>query len=220
MQPQLQFPNKSHRKNIIYPADSTELAELMGIIFGDGGINNGWQLTISLNSIADKDYSLYVASLLKKLFSLNVAIRKRPNQNTLVLVCSSTSLIDFLVTKGAVKGNKIKAQIDIPSWIKQNSEYVKAFIKGAVDTDGCLFIHKHRIRGKTYSNLGFCFTSLSEPLINSIAEVFIQEEIKPHITQDGSRIYLYSQRSVLEYMNIFSSSNPRITDKLYNWRGV
>jgi len=36
----LKYPNKSHRKNINFPSENNDLAELMGIIAGDEGINN------------------------------------------------------------------------------------------------------------------------------------------------------------------------------------
>ena len=42
------------------------LAEFMGIIFGDGGINNDWQLVISLNSLTDREYSDYILKLIYK----------------------------------------------------------------------------------------------------------------------------------------------------------
>ena len=121
--PALIYPNKSHRKIIKTPSESSDLAELMGIVFGDGGIDNPWQLVISLNSNSDIEYSRYIVALLTKLFGVKVAVRKRPNQNTLVLVCSSMNLLDFLISKGAVRGNKILHQIDIPDWISCNSTY-------------------------------------------------------------------------------------------------
>jgi len=110
----LKYPRKSHRKIIKIPNDSEKLAELLGIALGDGGINNDWQLVISLNSSLDLEYSQYVSNLLRELFDIDVAVRKRPNQDTLVLVCSSSNLVDFLISKGAVKGNKIKQEINVP----------------------------------------------------------------------------------------------------------
>ena len=89
----LKYPNKSYRKNINFPSENNDLAELMGIIAGDEGINNDWQLVISLNFIKDFDYSFYIINLLEKLFKIKSARRKSPNQNTLVVVCSSTSLV-------------------------------------------------------------------------------------------------------------------------------
>lgn len=218
--PILKYPRKSHRKTINYPLESPKLAEFLGIVFGDGGINNNWQLVISLNSISDLEYSKYLENLIKELFDIRVYSRKRPNQNTQVLVCSSTNLLDFLVSKGAVRGNKIKQKINLPDWIKDNKIYEKAFVRGLVDTDGCLYIHKHRIKSIPYKNIGFCFTSKSELLIKSVADILSVNGIKPYITDNNSRIYLYSAKSVVKYLSIFGSSNPRILKKYDEWRGV
>lgn len=214
----LSYPNKSHRKIVTIPANSNDLAELMGIVFGDGGINNDWQLVISLNSIADADYSVYVASLLKKLFNIAIATRKRAHENTLKIVASSTTLVDFLLEKGAVRGNKILQKIDIPLWVENNNEYKKFFVRGLIDTDGCLFIHNHKIRSKIYKNIGLCFTSFSENLIHSVANILLEFDITPHITKNNRNIYLYKEADVLKYLNIFGSSNNRISKKYVSWR--
>ncbi len=216
----LKYPNKSHRKSINIPKESANLAELLGIVFGDGGINNGWQLVISLNSIADREYSVYVDNLIKKLFKIETSIRKRPNQNTLTITSSSTTLVDFLISKGAVRGNKITQQIDIPKWINNNEEYRKLFVRGLVDTDGCLYIHKHKVSNKQYNNIGFCFTSLSKSLIASVAKIINEAGIKPYITDYGKRIYLYSSKSIGNYLGIFGSSNSRILNKYTEWQKI
>lgn len=216
----LRYPNKSHRKVITLPSDNEELAELLGAIAGDGGIGNEWQLVISLNSILDISYSIYLSNLLKSLFNIDISVRKRPNQNTLVLVASSTHLVDFLVNKGAARGNKIKQNLDIPYWVKGNPNLEKAFIRGLMDTDGCLYINKHRVLGKEYKNIGLCLTSYSKKMLYSVAEIFTRFDIKPHLTDKNRRIYLYSAKSVVKYLNIFSSSNPRITNIFEMWRDV
>lgn len=215
----LKYPKKSHRKNINFPPDSAQLAEFMGIEFGDGGIGNIWQIIISLNSISDIVYAEYITNLGLSLFGLMPRLRKRPNQNTLVVVYSSTHLVDFIVSKGAVRGNKIAEQINIPEWIKQDPEYEKAFVRGLIDTDGCLYIHEHTIKNVPYRNLGLCFTSFSNNLVTSIANIFTKNGIKPYITNKNRCIYLYSYKSVLKYLSIFGSSNPRILEKYKQWRG-
>ena len=218
--PELRYPNKSHRKTISLPQESPRLAELMGIIFGDGGINNNWQLTITLNSEADSKYSYYVIYLLKTLFKISVAVRKRPCGKTLVLVCSSMNLLDFLISKGAVKGNKILQKIDIPLWIKYNLVFTKYFIRGLVDTDGCLYTHIHKTNYREYFNIGFCFTSYSKNLTYSLHEIFIRLGIKSHLGYNNQRIFLYGEKEVLKYLKIFGSSNPRIYQKYFKWRGA
>ena len=214
----LRFPKKSHRKSIDIPKESEKLAEFMGIMFGDGGISNPWQLVISLNSISDLPYSLYATGLIRQLFVLEIATRKRLNQNTLVLVCSSATLVDFLVEKGFVRGNKVFQQIDISTWIAANQNYGKFFVRGLVDTDGCLYIHKHFTKGKFYANIGFCFTSFSKKLTFSVAKILNIHGIKPHVTDGGRRVYLYNQEAIGKYLNIFGSSNPRILEKYDEWR--
>lgn len=214
----LRHPKKSHRKAIRTPKESSELAELMGIELGDGGINNPWQLVITLNSEADKEYSLFVSDLLKRLFDINVHMKKRPLGKRLVLVCSSVALLEFLVSKGAVRGNKIFQEINIPGWINSNRNYQRSFVRGLMDTDGCLYIHKHKIKGVEYRHICLCLTSYSQPLIQSVAKIFLDNGIMPHITDKGRRIYLYDKNLVIQYLKIFGSSNPRILNKFFEWR--
>lgn len=210
----------SHRKLIKIPPESKELAELMGIEFGDGGINNPWQVVISMNSKLDKDFSVYISKLFNKLFGIKTASRKRPNQKCLVVVASGRNVVDFFVEKGAVRGNKIAQQINIPEWIYKDSEYEKCFVRGLVDTDGCLFIHRHKINKINYKNIGLCFTSYSKKLIISVSDILKKFGIEPHITGQGRHVYLYKKEAVLKYLDIFGSSNPRILNKYKEWRGA
>ena len=216
----LQFPNKSHRKQVLIPNHGTDLAELLGIILGDGAIGNPWQVVISLNSISDKEYSSYVIRLFHNLFGITCALRKRPNQNTLVIVCSSTTIVDYLVEKGASRGNKLKQNLDIPSWIKTDNNFLKSFIRGLVDTDGCIYLHKHFTKQKYYVNIGLCFTNFSTDIIASVDAFLKQNGIKSHIVDKGRRIYLYSEESVRNYLDIFGSSNPRIYKKYTVWKNT
>jgi intein/homing endonuclease len=214
----LTYPRKSHRKSVSLPLESKELAELLGIIYGDGAIGNNWQLVISLNSIKDAHYAGYVSTLIEQLFSISPVVRKRPNQNTLVVVLTSTTIIDYLVQKGAVRGRKLSSQHTIPEWIYRKEEFLKYFIRGLVDTDGCIYLHRHRIKEKNYVNIGLCFTNYSQELTASIAEVIKNNNIKAYVTDHGKRIYLYSASAVESYLLEFGSSNKRILDKYNEWR--
>ncbi len=216
----LRYPKKSHRKAIKFPCNSILLAEFMGIEFGDGGIGNPWQVVITLNNKKDILYADYVVNLFRNLFRIKVATRKRKNENTLQIVSSGISLVDFLVTKGAVRGNKIKQRIDIPKWIKGESRFEKAFVRGLMDTDGCLYIHRHIIKGIAYNNIGLCFTSYSRNLLGSVADIFQKFKIEPYITDKGRRIYLYGKNSVIQYLKTFGSNNPRIKEKYKEWKGA
>lgn len=215
----LKYPKKSHRKQIKTPQDSVALAELMGIEFGDGEISNSWQMVVTLNAEKDKEYAQHVVKLISELFGIDVAVKKR-GERTLKIIASSTSLVDFLISKGAVRGNKVKQGFDIPDWIQNNKEYEKAFARGIVDTDGCLYIHNHVIGSKIYKNIGFCFTSSSKNLLDSTANIFLKFGIRPHVTDRGRRIYLYSEKAIIKYLNIIGTDNPRIYKIYEKWKGA
>ena len=216
----LKCPKKSHRKSINIPAESVELAELLGIIFGDGGINNSWQVRVFLNSIADFPYSDYIISLVNSLCNLKTHRRIRPFENTLVLTWSSAAFQEFLINKGALYGNKVRQQIDKPTWILKRYPFQKAFVRGLVDTDGCIYTHTHKVGEKTYTNIGICITSYSLPLLKSVYKILQTSGISAHYNTKRTSLYLYSHKAVLEYLRVFGSSNPRIYEKYNNWRGV
>jgi hypothetical protein len=110
----LRYPKKSHRKSISVPSHSVKLAELFGIILGDGFIWNNHQFKISLNSTSDYNYSVYIKNLIKQLFNIDTVSTVRKKEKTLVLAINSTSVVDYILKNGLVFGNKIKQQIDIP----------------------------------------------------------------------------------------------------------
>jgi len=95
------------RKKINYPQKSTKLAELVGILIGDGGIRN-YQVIVALNKETDKEYTFYVAELFKNLFHLNSTIREEKGEKTYEIVVSSKNLVEYLTKLSPKKGNKIK----------------------------------------------------------------------------------------------------------------
>src|SRR3989344_180675 len=206
----LKYPKKSHRKEVIIPKQSSRLAEFMGIMLGDGGINNLWQANITVNAVKDANYAHHISKMCAYLFGIAPTIRKRKDRQALVISLASTSVVDFLVKQGLSRGNKLKQGLKIPPWILSKSTYRKACVRGLVDTDGCLFIHTHKIRRKVYKNIGFSFTSYSPELIFQTATILEEFGIMPHITKRGQNIYLYQSNAVAKYLKIFNTSNRRI----------
>lgn len=214
----LTYPKKSHRKTIRVPKSSKGLAEFFGIMLGDGGINNAWQANITMNSVADANYALYVEKLIQDLFDVSPAVRKRKTRNALVISAASTTLVNFLIEKGLPRGNKLKNGIQIPEWILQKPSYRIACVRGLMDTDGCLFIHSHKMGGKQYKNIGLCFTSYSPRMLGQVAEIFEEFGVIPHIDKRGRNIYLYKEDAVAKYLKVFGTSNERISALHKKWR--
>lgn len=215
----LKYPNKSHRKFVTLPKPSPGLAEFFGIMIGDGGINNAWQANITLNATKDRAYSRYVHDLIGKLFSVTPTMFKRKSSDALRILLNSVTVVDFLVTQGLQRGDKLRQGLKIPNWILARKAYKAACVRGLIDTDGCIFVHTHTVAGKKYQNVGLTFSSRSLELIFQVAAIFEEFGIVPHISGRGQDIYLYRADAVEKYLTLFGSSNERISSIYKKWRG-
>src|SRR4030042_5747643 len=115
-------PMLSMIKPIKKPSFSSDLAEFTGIVMGDGGISS-YQLNITLNLNEDVNYGRFVKRLIKKLFNVPINTYYRKTSACVTYSISRKRLVDFCINQlGLEKGNKVKQQIDIPSWIKRKKQ--------------------------------------------------------------------------------------------------
>jgi len=196
------------RKKVKYPKKSAALAEFIGIMLGDGGISNDYQIAISFNAKEDLKYAHYIQDLVTRLFGISSTIRIREKNNGGDIVVSGTNLVKFLIRHGIKKGNKVAKKIDIPKWIGDSEKYKIACLRGLVDTDGGLFRHKYIVNGKRYVYLKMCFTSYSPPLLRSATTILEELSLRPKNTAKN-RVYLYSLPQLHRYFNKVGTSNPR-----------
>lgn len=190
------------------PRKSADLAEFVGIVLGDGGISKR-QLTITLNDKDDKDYGEFVITLIKKLFDVPVSTYHREEVSTINFIVSRSELIHFCVEElGLKRGNKIKQQVDIPDWIKQNELYSIACVRGLVDTDGCVFPHRYKVNEKWYSYKKLSFTSYSKPLRQSVFNILKDNALNPRLARDRD-VRLESIKDMKKYFRIFNFHNPK-----------
>ena len=128
---------------------SESLAEMFGIILGDGRIRwdpagKHYQLDVILNWVDEKDYVLYVKDLLIKEFQYHPKISRQVNEDGSVgkgiyLTIYSKKIVQELISLGLFSGNKVKNQVKVPKWIKGCKTFILACLKGLFDTDGSIF---------------------------------------------------------------------------------
>lgn len=193
------------------PKESLELAEFVGIMLGDGNIGK-LQISITLNSIADADYSIFVSKLCNKLFGCYPVIMKKKDCNAVSVYYNGINLVKFLCGIGMFVGNKVKQQVSVPAWILKNIEYKKVCLRGLMDTDGGVFIHKYKVNGKEYSYRKICFTNYSLPLLNFVYNTLKELGFTPKIIDKvvNKKVWLYNTHEVAEYLKFVKSSNQRL----------
>jgi intein/homing endonuclease len=134
-------------KRIKIPDKNEELAELWGIMLGDGCLQKikGYKLGVYGIDIAghsenDRDYLInFVKPLISRLFDINTWIYESKCNRCIHVKAVSRKLVDFFERGGFKAGNKILNQVTIPDWIKENDRFLAACLRGLFDTDGSFY---------------------------------------------------------------------------------
>lgn len=190
---------------------NNDLAEFIGIMLGDGGIHLG-QCTITLNAEKDKKYAEYISSLGEKLFGEKPKFFKRKNECTLVVYYYGNALVEYLLSLGLRSGNKVRQQVGVPEWILESIEYKKACLRGLMDTDGGIFLHRYYVKGKRYQYKKLSFTNRSVPLLRFVKQTLQELGFTPKAIEqvENKKVWLYNMQEVNRYLDIVGTSNPRL----------
>lgn len=125
---------------------SEYLAEFLGLMSGDGylliktGKKKVYRIQITLNSTEDIFYVNYVSNLIFRLFRVNPTKQNRI-ENALYLNINNKKIAYFVESLGFPIGRK-KNKLKIPGWVFNKKSYVRAFLRGLMETDGSLFFAK------------------------------------------------------------------------------
>ena len=191
------------------PLFSVKLAEFVGIVLGDGGISQR-QVSITLNRETDKEYIKFVKKIIKDLFGVSPGLYSHLKSKADTIVVSRTELVEYLTQKLGLKmGNKVKQKIDVPKWIMRKRNYKTACLRGLVDTDGTVIIHKYKSKNRYYVYKKLGFTSRSFPLLKSVNNILTGLKIKNRIAKDQYDIRIEAIDDVKKYFDLVGSSNPK-----------
>jgi len=109
-------------------------------MLGDGCFYKGprcYQIAISFN----KKETAYLSKV-KKLFLILFSEEKfsvQELESEFLLRTYSTKIAKIFLENGLSTGNKTKRELRIPTWITSNENFIKSFIRGLFDTDGCIY---------------------------------------------------------------------------------
>lgn len=197
-------------KSITYPKYSEELAEFVGIILGDGSITD-YQVTVSLNSKRERKYASFIEGLIHTLFQVPITRRYRSYENhesSIDLVVSRVALVRFCIQKlGLIKGNKVRHQVGVPVWIKRSRKYLLACVRGLVDTDGSVYLHRYRVNGKWYTYSKLSFANRSIPLLKFVFRALQTSHMSPRLTKNQENVCLDSKKDMRAYFELIGSHN-------------
>ncbi len=191
----LRYQNK--RNDIVFPTKHTNmLAELFGILLGDGHISH-FQTVVTLGN-KELAYAQYVASLFKHIFGVrgNISIRNGGYRDVYL---GSTEVTKWFFKNGLVS-HKVKSQVGVPVWIMNNPKYAESFLRGFFDTDGSVYALVHGIQ------ISFCNASL--PLLQHTRTMLLSLGYRvSKIT--GRQIYITNKISVDRFFKEINPANKK-----------
>lgn len=198
----------NQRKKFFRPKKSKRLAELVGILLGDGCIGK-YQFAVTTNATTDIHHAKYIATLIEGLFKINTKIRKKKTSNAVEVVVSSYDLCRYLEIVAFKAGNKIHNNVDVPNWIKSKQSFRAACLRGLLDTDGCVFSDSHVIRSIQYKSIGINFTNRNSNLLNFF-KTTLENDFGFHPTQKTNHaVFLRRKTEIKEYFLKIGTSNPK-----------
>jgi DNA-binding transcriptional regulator WhiA len=156
---------------------SGDLAELIGVVLGDGNIGKFPRtecLTISCNS-NNKGFIDHYAGLVEKLFGKKSYIAKVNKEKE----CAHIRIYQKYISKrlGIPTGNRSKIEISIPKWILQNKGFLKRYLRGLYEAEGSFCVHK-----PTYT-YKFLFSNRNESLLENVYRALKILGFYPHKSQ-------------------------------------
>jgi len=152
---------------------SGDLAELIGVILGDGYIGKFPRkeiLAIFSNS-NNPGFVRRYSQLIKKVFNKKPNIYKRKDSN-----CTKISIYQKDLSKrlGISAEPRKNQNIKIPLWILRNKEYLKRYLRGLYEAEGSFCIHK-----PTYT-YKFLFANRNKSLLKNVYRALKILGFHPH----------------------------------------
>ena len=162
------MPIQDEKKVFMFDENS-KLAELIGIILGDGNVyysrGRKYLLRISSNQAEEVRYRYYTKSLMEDIFNFTPKIYRKKNKNGIDLVIYSKLIIESLIGTGIIPGDKVKNQVSVPEWIKKSKDFQIGCLRGLFDTDGSIYLRN------TQHSFGLNFKNGSLALIKDFKEM-------------------------------------------------
>ena len=152
----------------------------------------------------------FVPKLCETLFNVKTRIYKHSKYNGIYVIVHGRLIIDFLIDIGLKPNDKLKSQVTIPNWIWKNDSYLKACVRGLIDTDGCVYEMLSHWPGLFQIN----FENRNFTLLNDTRNALIKLGYSPskicgNRTKNGTKFYISRKEKIKKFYKEIGSNNDR-----------
>lgn len=164
-----------------------DLAELVGVILGDGHICN-FPRTQSLRVVAHSSNTGFIdrySTLIEKVFSKSPRVSKRKNCNATDIGIYEKNISERL---GIPAGSRATYDVKVPLWIRTEPKFVIRYLRGLYEAEGSIHFH-----AATYTHK-LIFTNRNKTLLHIVFTLL--EELGFHPHKSGPRVQVSRKQEV------------------------
>jgi DNA-binding transcriptional regulator WhiA len=186
------------KKSVKKPRMNKELAEILGIINGDGHLSkNGKELCI-VGSSLESDYLEYAKALFERNFELKFTTI--PVQNTLKIRVYSIKLVKILNCVYGLPLGKKTGKLKIPKQLFKSKRLLSSYIRGLFDTDGTIYTRRKK-------DIVVEIVSADSNYLNQIKRVLFLLNISSGVS--GKHLYIYKKSEIIKFFNVIKPNNSK-----------
>jgi len=196
---------------------TNELAELLGIMYGDGCLSNSgskYLVYISGHKYDDFEYHNKITKkLFFKVFNKKVNIFTRNDENTLFIRFSDKHIYNVFNSLGMPIGFKLD-KLNLPGCIKYEKEFMYHFIRGITDTDGCIIFSKQHRDNYYYPRIEI--TNKSKYFLEKVLNFLKDEGFYGSVSNKGAgyRLEIPGFNNLQKWLEIIRFDNPKYKKKI------
>ncbi len=213
----LNHPMELNKGDLFMIKFTSEMSELLGIMFGDGCLSHAKNknvVYISGHKIDDFEYHNQITrKLFLNIFDKKIKIKYRKKENTLFIRFSDKKIFTCLKKSGMVVGLK-NNKLNVPKRIVQDSKHMYPFLRGIVDTDGCIVFSKQHRKRPYYPRIEI--TNKSKRFLNQLFCFLVNKEFYGSISNKGRgyRLEIPGFRNLKKWIDFIGFSNPKHIKKI------
>ncbi|MGA2680923.1 MAG: LAGLIDADG family homing endonuclease [Candidatus Bathyarchaeia archaeon] len=200
------------KKTEILVDKSEDLAEILGLILGDGHIDKSvksGQYAIKICGGEDDIEYLQscVSPLFLRVFGKRLKSFRFKKAMAVMYYINDKAIVFTLEHYGLKAGNKKENNVQIPSWIFENNNQLRACLRGLFDTDGTVFP-----KSSNHNSPQLELTSKIEGIQRTFRQGLLQLGYEPSKWSDSGspKCGLYAKCQVEKYAKEIGFHNPKL----------
>lgn len=196
---------------------TNELAELLGIMYGDGCLSRSckqYNIYISGHKFDDfKYHDKIIRRLFFDVFNKSIKISEKKNENTIYIRFRDKKVFNILHSLGVPIGNKY-GYLHIPNMIKVDNSLFFSFLRGLIDTDGCIVFSKQHKNKYYYPRIEL--TSKSEDFLNDLLDILKNNGFYGSVSNKGRgyRLEIPGFKNLERWLKLINFSNIKHIKKI------